>query len=84
MVEFLNYNVLIAEVLDNKKFQWLEKIGLKAEALLISVQKQIRTRPIEAGMYHIRLDSRCRLCKDASETIRYVALEYEAQAGTIE
>ena len=49
-----------------KSYGWLEKAGLKdkTEALIMAAQERaLSTRSIEAGVYHTRQDTRCRLCK---------------------
>lgn len=38
-------------------------------------------RSREAGIYHIRQDPRCRLCKDAPETIHHITAGYKIVAG---
>ncbi|KAF7640632.1 hypothetical protein LDENG_00028300 [Lucifuga dentata] len=46
-----------------KSYQWLEKAGLKdsTEALIMAAQEQaLRTRSIEAGVYHSRQDPQYR------------------------
>ena len=58
-----------------KTYQWLERAGLRdsAEALIIAAQEQVLdTSSIEAGVYHTRQDPRCRLCKDAPETVQHI------------
>ena len=80
------YHRQIEEVADIKKsYQWLEKAGLKdsTEALIMAAQEQaLSTRSIEAGNYHTRQDSRCRLCKDAPETVQHIIAGCKMQAGT--
>uniref|UniRef100_A0A7N8XHF5 Reverse transcriptase domain-containing protein n=1 Tax=Mastacembelus armatus TaxID=205130 RepID=A0A7N8XHF5_9TELE len=70
------YHRQIQEVADiEKSYRWLEKAGLKdsTEALIVAAQEQaLSTRSIEAGIYHTRQDPRCRLCKDAPETIQHI------------
>ena len=70
------YHRQIVEVADiRKSYQWLEKAGLtdSTEALILAAQEQAPgTRWIEAGVYHTRQDIRCRLCKDASETVQHI------------
>jgi len=56
--------------------KWLEKAGLKDSpvTLIMAAQEQaLSTRAIEAGVCHIRQDPRCRLCKEASETVQHIA-----------
>ena len=68
-----------------KSYQWLEKAGLtdSTEALILAAQEQaLGTRSIEAGVYHTRQDPRCRLCKDASETVQHIVAGCKMQAGT--
>ena len=46
------------------------------EALIMAAQEQaLSTRAVEARVYHIRQDSRCRLCKEASETVQHIVRE---------
>ena len=66
-------------------YEWLEKAGLKdsAEALIIATQEQaLSTRVIEARVYHIRQNHRCRLCTDAPKTIQHIIVEYKMLLGT--
>ena len=68
-----------------KSYQWLEKAGLtdSTEALILAEQEQaLGTRWIDAGLYHTRQDPRCRLCKDASETVQHIVAGCKMQAGT--
>lgn len=64
------------EVAGIKKFyQWLEKASLKesTEVLIIPAQElALSTRFIEAGVYHSRQDTMCRLCKEASVTTQHI------------
>ena len=80
------YHQQIDEVADIKKFyQWLEKAGLKdsMEALIMAAQDQeLSTGSIEAGIYHIRQDPSCRLCKEAPETVQHKIAGCKMQAGT--
>ena len=80
------YHRQIVEVADiRKSYQWLEKAGLtdSTEALILAAQEQaLGTRSIEAGVYHTRQDPRCRLCKDASETVQHIVAGCKMQAGT--
>ncbi len=80
------YHRQIEEVADIKKsYQWLEKAGLKdsTEALIMAAQEQaLSTRSIEAGVYHTRQDPRCRLCKDAPETVQHITAGCKMQAGS--
>ncbi|CAK6977960.1 zinc-binding domain-containing protein%2C partial [Scomber scombrus] len=77
----------IEEVADiNKSSQWLEKAGLRdsTEALIMAAQEQaLSTRSIEAGVYHSRQDPRCRLCKDAPETVQHIVAGCKMQSGTV-
>ena len=70
------YHQQIEDVADiEKSYQWLEKADLKdsTEALIMAAQEQaLSTRSIEAGFYHTRQDPRCRLCKDAPETVQHM------------
>ena len=68
-----------------KSYQWLEKAGLtdSTEALILAAQEQaLGTRSIEAGVYHTRQDPRCRLCKEASETVQHIVAGCKMQAET--
>ena len=75
----------IVEMADiRKSYQWLEKAGLadSTEALILAAQEQaLGTRSIEAGVYHTRQDPRCRLCKEASETVQHILAERKMQPG---
>ncbi|XP_076610522.1 uncharacterized protein LOC143335176 [Chaetodon auriga] len=75
----------LEEVADiTKTYQWLEKAGLNdsTEALIIAAQEQaLNTRSIEAGIYHSRQNPRCRLCKDAPETIQHITAGCKMLAG---
>lgn len=52
------------------------------EALMMVGQEQaLSTTLIEVGVYHIRLDSRCRLCRDVPETIQLITEESKMVAG---
>ncbi|XP_068176488.1 uncharacterized protein [Antennarius striatus] len=66
----------IEEVAGIKKtYQWLNKAGLtdSTEALIMAAQEQaLSTRAIEANIYHSRSDPRCRLCKEAPESVQHV------------
>ena len=79
------YHRQIEEVADiQKSYQWLDKAGLKdsTEALIMAAQEQaLSTRSIEAGVYHTRQDPRCRLCKDAPETIQHITAGCKMLAG---
>ncbi|KAI3377065.1 hypothetical protein L3Q82_000275 [Scortum barcoo] len=70
------YHRQIEEVPDiRKSYQWLEKAGLKdsTEVLIMVAQEPaLSTRVIEARVYHTRQDPRCRLCKEAPETIQHI------------
>ncbi|CAK6954711.1 zinc-binding domain-containing protein%2C partial [Scomber scombrus] len=74
------------EVADIKKsYQWLEKTGLKdsTEELIVAAQEQaLSTRSIKAGVYHTRQDPRCRLHKDAPQTVQHIIAGCKMQAGT--
>uniref|UniRef100_A0A8C4WGB1 Reverse transcriptase domain-containing protein n=1 Tax=Gopherus evgoodei TaxID=1825980 RepID=A0A8C4WGB1_9SAUR len=80
------YHRQIAEVADiGKSYQRLERAGLKdsTEALIIAAQEQaLSTRSIEAGFYHTGEDPRCRLCREASETVQHIVAGCKMQAGT--
>ncbi|KAK7886240.1 hypothetical protein WMY93_025861 [Mugilogobius chulae] len=79
------YHRNITEVADLKKsYQWLERAGLKdsTEALILAAQEQaLSTRAIEAQIYHTRQDPRCRLCKEAPETIQHITAGCKMLAG---
>ncbi|CAL9694852.1 unnamed protein product [Knipowitschia caucasica] len=79
------YHRSITEVADLKKsYQWLEKAGLQdsTEALIMAAQEQaLSTRAIEAQIYHTRQDPRCRLCKEAPETIQHITAGCKMLAG---
>ena len=79
------YHRNITEVADLKKsYQWLERAGLKdsTEALIMAAQEQaLNTRAIEAQIYHTRQDPRCRLCKEAPETIQHITAGCKMLAG---
>ena len=79
------YHQQIEEVADIvKTYQWLEKAALKdsTEALIMAAQEQaLNTRSIEARIYHSRQDPRCRLCKDAPETIQHITAGCKMLAG---
>ena len=67
-----------------KSYQWLDKAGLtdSTEALIMAAQEQaVSTRSIEAGVYHTRQDSRCKLCRDALETIQHITAGCKMLAG---
>ncbi|KAK7895269.1 hypothetical protein WMY93_020594 [Mugilogobius chulae] len=79
------YHRNITEVADLKKsYQWLERAGLKdsTEALILAAQEQaLSTRAIEAQIYHTRQDPRCRLCKEAPETVQHITAGCKMLAG---
>lgn len=79
------YHHQIEEVADLKKpYLWREKAGLKdrTKALIMAAQEQaLSTRAIEGGLYHPRRDLRCRLCKDAPETIQHLKAGWKMLAG---
>ena len=67
-----------------KTYKWLEKAALKdsTEALIMAAQEQaLNTRSIEARIYHNRQDPRCRLRKDAPETIQHITAGCKMLAG---
>ncbi|KAM6449746.1 uncharacterized protein PHA67_017094 [Liasis olivaceus] len=80
------YHWQTVEVADiRKSYQWLERAGLKdsTEALIIATQKQApSTRSIEVGVYHSRQGPRCRLCREASETVQHIMAGCKMQART--
>ncbi|KAM9816571.1 carbohydrate sulfotransferase 6 isoform X4 [Syngnathus typhle] len=79
------YHRQISEVAYVKKsYQWLEKARLKdsTEALIMAAQEQaLNTRAIEAKIYHTRQDPRCRLCKEAPETVQHITAGCKMLAG---
>ena len=79
------YHRNITEVAAIKKsYQWLDRAGLKdsTEALIMAAQEQaLSTRAIEAQIYHTRQDPRCRLCKEANETIQHITAGCKMLAG---
>ncbi|XP_054913489.1 uncharacterized protein LOC129377515 [Poeciliopsis prolifica] len=79
------YHQQITQVADiSKSYQWLEKAGLKdsTEALILAAQEQaLNTRAIEAQIYHTRQDPRCRLCKEAPETVQHITAGCKILAG---
>lgn len=51
--------------------------------MIMAAQKQaLSTISIEAGVYHIKQDPKCRLCSEASEKIQHAGPRYKTQAGT--
>ncbi|KAK1787975.1 hypothetical protein P4O66_016455 [Electrophorus voltai] len=72
------YHQQMVEVADmEKSIQWLEKAGLKdiPEALIMAAQEQVlNMRSVKDGIDHTRQDPRCRLCKDALETIQHITV----------
>ncbi|XP_078017068.1 uncharacterized protein LOC144458442 [Epinephelus lanceolatus] len=79
------YHRQIEKVADIKTYQWLENAGLtdSTEALIIAAQEQaLSKRAREARVYHSRSDPRCRLCKDASETVQHIVAGCTMQAGS--
>ncbi|TWW75426.1 hypothetical protein D4764_13G0000880 [Takifugu flavidus] len=60
----------------------LEHFYNSTEALLMAAQEQaLRTRAIEARVYHTRQDPRCRLCGDAPETVQHITAGCKMLAG---
>ena len=80
------YHRQVEEVADIKKtYQWLENAGLtdSTEALIMAAQEQaLTTRAIEARVYQSRSDPRCRLCKDAPETVQHIVAGCKMLAGS--
>lgn len=80
------YHHQIEEVADIKKsYQWLENAGLtnSTEALIMAAQEQvISTRAIETRIYQCRSDPRCKLCKEARETIHHIVAGCKMLAGS--
>lgn len=48
------------------------KTGLKDSTEALIMEQTLNTRANEARIYHTRQDPRCRLCKDAPETVQYI------------
>ena len=73
----------VEEVTDaGKTYQWLEKAGLKdsIEALIMPAQEQtLITKSKE--IYDTRQDRRCRLCKEAPETVQHITAGCTMLAG---
>ena len=44
-------------------------------------EQTLNTRSIEAKVYHTRQDPRCRLCKDAPETVQHITAGCKMLAG---
>jgi hypothetical protein len=68
-----------------KTYQWLEKTDIRdsTEALIMAAQEQaLKTRAIEAKIYHTRQDPRCRLCKQHDETVQHITSGCTQLAGT--
>ncbi|XP_055368950.1 uncharacterized protein LOC129604859 [Betta splendens] len=56
--------------------------AINTEALILAAQEQaLSTRPIEARIYHTRQDPRCRLCKEAPESIQHITAGCKMLAG---
>ena len=76
----------ISKIADlNKSYQWLEKTNIRdnTEALIMAAQEQaLKTRAIEAKIYHTRQDSKCRLCGENDETIQHIVSGCKKLAGT--
>jgi len=66
-----------------KSYQWLEKAGLidSMEVLIMAAQEQaLSKRAIEARVCHTRRDAKCRLNKEASETVQLIVAGCKMQA----
>ena len=76
----------ILDVADlEQTYQWLEKCDIRdsTEALIMAAQEQaVKTRAIEAKIWHTRQDSKCRLCKQHDETIQHIITGCTKLAGT--
>jgi len=60
-----------------KSYQWQDEADLKdsTEVLIMAAQEQaLKQRVIEARVYHTRQGSRCRLCKEASDTVQHIVV----------
>jgi len=80
------YHRQIEEVADiEKSHQWPEKAGLRdsTEALIMAAQEQaLSIRARMAGVYNTRQDFRCRMCKEASETLQRIIVGCTTHART--
>jgi len=80
------YHQQINKVPDiEQSYQWQRKAVLKdsTEALIMAALEQaLSSRAIEAGVYHTRQPPRCRLCKEASETVQHMVKECKMQTST--
>ncbi|XP_067949698.1 uncharacterized protein [Watersipora subatra] len=59
----------------HQTYMWLNKGNLTAntESLIMAAQKQVLpTRQLQTKIYHTRDYPRCRLCKDAPETMQHI------------
>lgn len=65
-----------------KSYQWLEKDGLKDNtvALIIAAQEQARSASSVTEGF-CRQDLRCRLCKDAIETVQHIVERCRCKLG---
>ena len=49
---------------------------------MVAQEKALSTRAIEARVYQIRQDPRCRLCKEVPETVKNIVAGCKMQAGS--
>jgi hypothetical protein len=81
-----HYHQSIEKVADiSKSYQWLEKSDIRdnTEALIMAAQEQaLKTRAIEAKIYHTSQNSKCRLCGEQDETIQHIISGCKMLAGT--
>jgi hypothetical protein len=81
-----NYHQRVAKVADlQKTYQWLETSNLKdnTEALIVAAQEQaLKTRAIEAKIYHTRQDPKCRRCHEHEETVQHIVSGCKQLVGT--
>lgn len=55
----------------------------RTDALIMAAQQQANTRSIEARVYYRRQDPKCRLCKDAAETVQHIVAGCKMKVGTL-
>ncbi|XP_067939780.1 uncharacterized protein [Watersipora subatra] len=79
------YHRQVSEVDDiHQTYMWLNKENLLAntESLLMAAQEQVLPkRKLQTKIYHTRDNARCRLCKDAPESIQHIISRYKRLAG---
>jgi len=69
-----------------KSYKWLEKSVLtdSTEAVMMAPQEQaLSTRAIEAEVYNIRQNTRCRPGKEASETVQHIIAGCKIQFNSV-